>query len=143
MRRLPGMTDPPRAEPSPLPSVALDEPHLERARKIQMIRGLRRELVEIVARDDAASFADMAPLLADLLGGCDLQTIWLLLQPVDHPEATGLPCPDCGAKQDKITMRRDSDGALFLRLSAHAPAASVKSELAGMIKLLKGWKDQS
>ncbi len=52
---------------------------------------------------------------------------------------TGLPCPDCGTKQQRILIENQNDGSLFVRIAWPIPADKRVSEVKAMCRFLKSF----
>ncbi len=52
---------------------------------------------------------------------------------------SGLPCPGCGMKQQRVAIENQTDGSLVVRISYQIPAAKRSAEVKGLAQILKGF----
>lgn len=55
----------------------------------------------------------------------------------DVEERAGMPCPDCGQKQKRWDIQRQTDGSLAVRLAYLIPAEKIAKEIKALCSLLR------
>lgn len=55
----------------------------------------------------------------------------------EDPTNEGIPCADCGHRQKRLNIWRETDGDLSVRINWRIPGPKLASEIKGLVTLLK------